>query len=159
MRKTKINANKKFIFSQKVSAKKRNWEKKTSFRPKKFVFDADKKITSNHRRILNFELDRLNRLDCQTLRKILERNCQNWFGNKLELMLRVSQGRIFGTTPACPICKQRKLDLDFETETYKCNSTIFLPDKLDYCEASFLFSSIKTTKWLEDEDFTKDWEE
>jgi hypothetical protein len=159
MRQTKLTANKKFFSSQKVSAKKRICiDSMLGFRDRISGLRLANRITENHRKILIFELDRLNNLDCQVLRKILERNCQNWFGNKLELILRVAQGRIFGRSPACPVCKQRRFDLDFETETWNCNSTVFLMERLGYCESSFEFGSLTTAPWVEDCDFTKEWE-
>ena len=163
MRKTKLTANKKFFSSQKVSARKLVCRDArvgvgAGFREKVSGLRVANRITENHRKILIFELDRLNGLDCQVLRKILERNSQNWFGNKLELILRVAQGRIFGRSPVCPVCQQRRFDLDFETETWNCNSTIFLMEKLDYCESSFVFGSLTTAPWVEDADFTREWE-
>lgn len=134
--------------------KRKDWGHKKVSINKKLVF-----ISSNHRKLLNYEMSRLNNLSSEDLSYILKLNNQYSFGNKIELMIRVATGRIYGKVPYCPICKQNKLSLNFELGEYRCTSDVILPGTTRYCEAIFKFSEIETEVWQEDQDWKHGWAE
>lgn len=112
--------------------------------PKKAAVDYSEETIRNK---LYEEIDRLKIQDYEDQNMVQTKNDQQLYGNKLELIMRVAQGRILGRAPFCQNCKQRRLDFDFEMMKYRCNSDMLLIGSLDYCEGIFQFKEIETQEW------------
>lgn len=69
-------------------------------------------VTQEQRNLIKIQLERLKNYGNKELSKILMANNQSCSGNKLEIMLRVAHGRVFGNSPFCPDCKARRLGLN-----------------------------------------------
>lgn len=82
------------------------------------------------------------------LKEALRKNQQSTNGTKLDLLSKVTDGKVFGKIPRCPACHSGYLKMDFSSGIYYCAG--FHQGSTHYCcKSSFPFQHIRRDQWTD----------
>ena len=116
-------------------------------------------ITQQQRDKIKENMIDLKSYDHDELVKILMINKVNYFGSRLEIILRVVKGRVFGNSPNCPKCNERRLEQSQESGSFSCNCYKLTQAGILYCDASYYYNELLRETWKEKEFEEKEFEE
>lgn len=94
-------------------------------------------------------VDMFSKKPTEYLKNLLATNNQPKTGNKDELVIKCSDGKLKGQIPICSACGGGKLRFNYRTGIYKCPGYMD-DDVFTNCGKSFSLKEITREKWIDD---------